>query len=180
MRRAILQLVAASGIVSLAVMSPNMLKIIPRPLLKKLFDKPRSARAVAISKLIAAGYLMREVRGNVRVLRITEKGKRYLERQRRLVPPTRPRTWDGKWRVVIFDIMEQHRSIRNRLRAELRSAGFILLQGSVWVYPYPCEEFIALLKSDVRVGKTVLYMVVDEIENDTWLKKEFDLPIPRS
>lgn len=41
--------------------------------------------------------------------------------------------WDGIWRVVIFDIPEQKRVLRNLFRRNLKKWGFQPLQKSVWV-----------------------------------------------
>ena len=49
------------------------------------------------------------------------------------------------------------------------------LQDSVWVYPYDCEDIIGLLKTDIGVGKDLLYMIADEIENDRHLRENFGL-----
>ena len=49
------------------------------------------------------------------------------------------------------------------------------LQDSVWVYPYDCEDILTLLKTDLGVGKDVLYLIVEEMENDKYLREEFDL-----
>ena len=49
------------------------------------------------------------------------------------------------------------------------------LQDSVWIYPYPCEDLINLLKADFKVGKDLLYLIVNFIENDKWLKRLFGL-----
>ena len=51
--------------------------------------------------------------------------------------------------------------------------GFVRLQDSVWIYPYDCEDFMVLLKADFKIGKDVLYMIVDELEGDGRLRKEF-------
>ena len=44
--------------------------------------------------------------------------------------------WDGKWRVVFFDIPEAQRKIRDDLRSELRRLGFGLWQRSAWITPF--------------------------------------------
>lgn len=75
----------------------------------------------------------------------------------------------------MFDIKEPRRSVRDALRRELQAVGFVKIQHSVWAYPYPCEDFIALLKADLHVGKDILYLVVEEMENDYLLKKHFSL-----
>jgi hypothetical protein len=50
------------------------------------------------------------------------------------------------------------------------------------VYPYPCEGVISLLRTNLNLEKEdeVIYMTVDSIENDAWLRKEFKLPKPRA
>lgn len=43
--------------------------------------------------------------------------------------------WDGKWRVVIFDISEKERRARDYLRDKLVSLGFGKLQKSIYISP---------------------------------------------
>ncbi|MEK7132585.1 MAG: hypothetical protein AAB830_00885 [Patescibacteria group bacterium] len=85
------------------------------------------------------------------------------------------RRWDKRWRMIIFDIPERYRKTRDRLRATLRSYGFRQLQASVWVFPYDCEDLIALLKADLGVAGSVLYTIVEKLENDSHLKREFGI-----
>ena len=80
-----------------------------------------------------------------------------------------------RWRVVIFDIPENRRGSRDLFRKTLRAAGFVQLQQSVWVYPYDCEDLIILLKADLKVGRGIVYMIVEKIENDKWLRERFSL-----
>lgn len=86
-----------------------------------------------------------------------------------------PNKWDRQWRVIIFDIPEKKRALRDHVRSLFISAGFYRLQDSVWVYPYDCEDIVGLLKTDLGVGKDVLYMIVNEIENDKHLRVFFGL-----
>ncbi len=53
--------------------------------------------------------------------------------------------------------------------------GFVRLQDSVWVFPYDCEDFISLVKAELKIGSAILYMVVEHIENDTHLRAHFGL-----
>lgn len=86
-----------------------------------------------------------------------------------------PARWDKKWRIVIFDIPEKRRRTRDEVRRLLTSVGFYRLQNSVWVYPYDFEDIIGLLKTDLGIGKDVLYIIADEIENDKYLRQHFHL-----
>lgn len=180
LKSAILQVVAVAGLISLAVAMPNAPKVIPRSLLKKIFGRTKNTRNVTIARLVKDGLLSRETARGVRVLRLTPKGAAHLASERTRHVLEQPKRWDGKWRVVIFDIKEPHRSIRDGLRYELASIGFQKLQNSVWVYPHPCEEFIALLKADLRVGKDILYLIAEEVENDRHLREHFNLPTSSS
>jgi len=43
------------------------------------------------------------------------------------------------------------------------------------VYPYDCEDIVINFKIDLRVGKDLLYMVVDKMEFDAPLRRRFGL-----
>jgi phenylacetic acid degradation operon negative regulatory protein len=50
------------------------------------------------------------------------------------------REWDGRWRLVLFDVPTVQNAQRTRLRRYLRDRGFGYLQNSVWIAPDPLEE----------------------------------------
>ena len=54
----------------------------------------------------------------------------------------RKEKWDGKWRMVAFDIPDASRKGRNALRYRMRLGGFYELQESLFLYPYDCEKEI--------------------------------------
>lgn len=109
--------------------------------------------------------------------RLTPAGKAYAQKieraERILLHPKK--VWDGKWRIVIFDVKEKYKSSRERFRRILQKAGFVRLQDSVWVYPHDCEELIALMRKDLRLGGSVLYLIAEGIENDSPLHSHFGL-----
>lgn len=111
-----------------------------------------------------------------RFLVLTPKGEKALRRlQLKEYQLKKPKRWDGKWRVLIFDIPEKNRKLRWQIRHTLQMIGFIRLQQSVWLYPYDCEDVMTLLKADFKVGRKVLYMVVDALEFDTPYRAHFGL-----
>jgi phenylacetic acid degradation operon negative regulatory protein len=107
---------------------------------------------------------------------LTEKGSREAAYVSLLKEVRTPKKWDGKWRIVIFDVWERRRLTRDRLRALLIETGFVRLQNSVWVYPYPCEELIVYIRTELRVGKGLEYIVAEGIERDKELRRRFKLP----
>ena len=56
------------------------------------------------------------------------------------------RPWDGRWRLVLFDVPVEHNAKRSRLRRYLRSRGFGYLQNSVWITPDALLEEIETLR----------------------------------
>jgi len=74
-----------------------------------------------------------------RVLRLTEAGRLHALGGRD--PDSRwRRPWDGRWRLVLFDVPVAQSTVRDRLRNHLRQRGFGYLQNSVWISPDPLEE----------------------------------------
>lgn len=89
-----------------------------------------------IHALEAQGWLesMEKPEDTGRVYRLTRKG--CLRALGGCHPEERwNREWDGKWRMVVFDLPENRRGLRNELRRQLRAAKFGGLQGSVWISP---------------------------------------------
>ena len=174
LQRALLLTLATVGLVAWAVMVPNTLR-----LLKYLPGDPiRYRLRTAAGKLVAKKYAVWIKKGNAYCLRLTEKGKKALAFEQSVLSlKSQKRKWDGRWRIVTFDVPERRRGVRGRLRVTMKSVGFVLLQESVWVYPYDCEEFMTLLKAELKIGRNVLYVIADSIEQDSMLRKHFNLPL---
>lgn len=78
--------------------------------------------------------------------------------------------WDGVWRVVIYDIEEETRRLRERLRYFLKSHGFSIVQRSVWFSPYPIEnELEAFLKRENLWTKIMVFKTTLKEEDSTRL-----------
>ena len=80
-----------------------------------------------------------------RVCRLTEAGRRYVLGGRDPVKQWE-RGWDGKWRLVLFDIPVGRDAHRVRLRRYLRQNGFGYLQNSVWISPDPLANERTLIE----------------------------------
>lgn len=83
--------------------------------------------------------------------------------------------WDKKWRVVIFDIPEKHKGLRDLFRMRLGQVGLYKLQESVYVSPYPCFDEIEFLRELYGIAFTVRYLLVERIEDDDFLRSHFGL-----
>jgi CRISPR-associated endonuclease Cas2 len=172
-KKAVLSSIAVAGVLSLALIVPNALQLL-RPFVKgrKKYSVTYSLNR-SIFRLQKQNLIYFEKTSKGTFVRLTEKGSRYLHTH--LDTPPKPKKWDKKWRILIFDIKEAKRNVRDQLRHALINLGFKHLQHSVWVYPYDCEDLIVLLKADFRIGKDILYIIAEKIENDRILKSYFNL-----
>lgn len=109
-------------------------------------------------------------------VKITKNGmKRALTYQLDSMMIKKPKKWDKRWRVVIFDIPEKYKKVRDTFRVRLKQLGLYRLQDSVFVLPYPCFDEIEFLREIYGISFTVRYLLVDKIEDDVQLKEYFNL-----
>ena len=175
LRNAALMAIGAAGIIAVAAVAPNMFQILGRTgALARL--KYRSKGVLA--RLKQKGEIEFVERDGKKYAQLTDRGEKALDlnREKLKIIDNKPKKWDRRYRLVMFDIPEKHKKVREHLRFEMQEIGFLRIQDSAWVYPYDCEEFIALLKADLHIGKDVLYTVVEEIGNGKWIRKHFGLP----
>lgn len=85
----------------------------------------------------------------------------------------KPKSWDGKWRIVIFDIPEKDRVFRDILREHLYALNFFKLQKSVFVSPHPFEKPILDLVALYSAEPYVRVVTATKIDNESKLKKHF-------
>lgn len=111
---------------------------------------------------LKTGYIEKIVKGDRVYLRLTSKGRKKIKRDFPLFL-LQKKKWDGKWRIVIFDIMEKNRSIRKRLREKLIELGFGMLQKSVWITPFDIiVDFREFIKTE-GLSRNVYAMEVNHL-----------------
>lgn len=175
----LLRSLASAGMISVALVAPKMTRLL------KQLDRPAKSRA-HLYRRIAQGISRLEQSGLVTVsgeyakrrVKITEKGLKILEQIEfggMMIPE--PAFWDGKWRILVFDINERRRRTRNQLRRLIQGQGFVRLQDSVWVYPYPRDEFMSLVRAHLKSGVGEMrFFVAEALESDKALREHFRIP----
>jgi len=83
--------------------------------------------------------------------------------------------WDQKWRIVVFDIPESKKKIRDILRFHLKMLGFFEFQKSVFVHPFECKNEIDFLIEFYNIRPYVRFIIAENIDNQLHLKKHFSL-----
>ncbi|MBI4134753.1 MAG: CRISPR-associated endonuclease Cas2 [Candidatus Sungbacteria bacterium] len=170
-------LILLAGIALAVTYSPRRHHRIFRQLSKEWKDIDRRALHQAIRSLYES-KLVKEIQhsdGSV-TIELNKKGKHEALRfDLQAMHIEAPKHWDHKWRVVLFDVPEKEKNLRDTLRRHLKQLGFYELQKSVFVFPYPCIKELDFLIEFYRARKYVRYLEADLADNALHLRKHFSL-----
>lgn len=178
----ILLYLVAVGAIALAVTSPFILMQLAKNIIRahrlsvKGINANKVSRALQRLRQNRVIILKENENGNC-IIEFTEKGKRKIkEIQLENLTIEKSPQWDGRWRIVIFDIPEQgYRTGRDVLRDKLQKLGFVFIQKSVWVLPWPCEKEILFLGELYNITPFINIITAENIYNDLRLRKHFNL-----
>jgi len=165
-----------AGTVYIAASSPYFIR--------NLLKNYRKWRKYSSKKIYNTFYLLQkqgciriENKGHQIYISLTEKGRKKAGIfQINDLKINKPKEWDRKWRLIIFDISELKRIYRESFRGKLKDLGFTPLQKSVWIYPFDCSAEIELLRDFFGLTENEIRLVVsDNIGDDSKLKNFFKL-----
>lgn len=94
-----------------------------------------------VSRLLSVGDIERVLKDGKPFYRLTSKGSKRLKESVSLLKLA-SKSWDRCWRMVIFDIKEEKKFLREALRDKLLSLGFGMWQRSVYITPHDIEQEI--------------------------------------
>lgn len=136
-------------------------------------DIRKSVFQMAVSRSLKAGEIEKIIKEGEPYFRIKPPGK---ERLIRIFPIYKlaDAGWDGRWRVVIFDIPEIDKKTREYLRLKLISLGFGKLQKSVYISPL---DVLADLKEYLQnlnlYGKVIVFEAREVFTKDQKVVAEY-------
>lgn len=134
---------------------------------KRLKNFDRNVININLSRLKKEGLI---VEGKNKKIHLTANGKEIIlyikDRFSILEKP-----WDNKIRIVIFDISEKKRRVREWLRQELFLLQFKQLQKSVYVGKYPLSDILYqdIIKNEIF--KDVYIFTMDQVDKQDELFK---------
>jgi hypothetical protein len=178
-------LLVAGGISLLVVSQPSpyfVTKVLPKIIkygVYKIRNKKKDKKRFydSFRYLRNKGLLKMEYRGKQLYIRLSEEGKQLAKKyQIDDLEIKKPRKWDKKWRILIFDIKEKSKLKREALRGKIKELGLFQLQKSVWICPYDFFKEINILRNffGLSVGEMQI-ITASEIEHDTQAKIFFGL-----
>ena len=172
----VLSWLAIAGAVYIAASSPYFIHNLMKEFKRGKRYKKKNIYNV-FYRLRKEGCLKIEKRGHQVYISLTEEGRKKAGRfQIDSLKINKSKKWDGKWRIVIFDIAQLKKLQRDAFREKLKELGFRPLQKSVLVCPYECRDEIELLREFFGLSKDEIRLITaQKIEDGGLLKKAFNL-----
>lgn len=169
--KAVLATAAIGGVLALFVLAPGLTRLVGRTKV----SSGRKENANRYRRLWKAFYAMKQKgifeykgkdKNGYQIYQLTEKGvsdvRKFTLETLEIKSMIK---WDGKWRLIIFDIPEKYKKARGALRDKLKGMNFFPLQKSAWIYPFPCEAEITFLKDVFNINPFVEILTVEDLKN---------------
>lgn len=178
----LLMFIAMGGIIIVGATAPGLVKAIGffvrgNQRLKNEYPKKKIAKALSYLKHEKLIDILEEKNGKTKVV-LTNKGKkRVAEYSLDTLEIQKPERWDGKWRILMFDILAYPRKYnyaRNALRNKVKELGFYQIQKSVWVHPYDCEDELLYIAEIFGVQDYIEIVTAEKILHDKSVRKHFN------
>lgn len=177
----ILEFLGKGALIAVLWTSPyggaELIKQLTIKVIDKVWERYDRARLKqSLKRMVDRRLLDIKQEGKETIVVVSEKGKKLLLRYNlKEIRLNKPKVWDHKWRIVIFDIGEDKKTLRDRLRDTIKSLGLYPLQKSVFVTPYPCEKEIAFLRQFYGIRDEVSCFTAINLEEGDFLEKKFNL-----
>lgn len=114
-------------------------------LMEALGVQPKATRQ-SLARLADNGWLARTKEGRRTRWHLTEMSRTLLDSgaERIYGFGQTPRSWDGRWSVVLASLPDGHPTSRHRLRARLGWAGYASFEQGAWISPWTDHEDAAV------------------------------------
>ena len=116
-----------------------------------------------IHRLEQEGLIKKAKKEKKTHLLLTQQGKRFIKEHREAVRGS-PHSWDEKWRLVVFDIPEEKRKLRDYLRRYLITLGFGKVQRSIWISPYDFSGVIQRYARKLKLSDYIFQITADKFK----------------
>ncbi len=176
-KRVLLFIAASLGALALAssIGSSRKSHILLKELLRTLDERAqRALRELRRRKLLA----LKEHSDGSTTVEITHFGRKIIHRyELEDMRLKKPKRWDGKWRIITYDIPVAKKKASQALARKLHQLGLYQFQRSFWISPYECLselEFICAI-FELEIDRHIFYFTTDAIPKKKEIMKFFEL-----
>lgn len=178
----VLRILISSSALAAGLVAPNIFLALDKPLSRYYDHLDERSRDRELRRILAYMKSRQLIKGDYQFgLKITERGLDRLSRHSidslRIDASSK---WDGKWRIIFYDIPEKNKGARDALTARLRRLKFYQLQRSVWITPFPCRQAIETITVYYKVSTYVTLVETGRIDNQEKLIDIFQKRCPNT
>jgi phenylacetic acid degradation operon negative regulatory protein len=132
--------------------------------IRRIYEKRKAKQKFSnfIKYLAEKGYIKLKSLEPNQGLFITQKGMEKIFKIELGKMEKRKRK-DGKWLMVVFDIPERKRTLRDLFRENLQLLGFKFFQKSTWICPWDVLKEVQAIVQQYNLGKYVKIFLIEEI-----------------
>lgn len=127
-------------------------------LLNEFGHNDQSVRA-AISRMNKQGWVQSDKVGNKSYYSLTDRGQKRIDEAAKRIFKLMPEKWDGQWRILMYTIPEEIRTVRDELRKELVWSGFGSLSNSCWISANNLENHVNEIIDKYDIGQYVDFFI---------------------
>lgn len=159
----VLDIIGDNGLSGIEVLAHSLSAAIDR-ICPADFDAPLRVRVTA--ELQRQSLIEVTRHHNKFQLQLSVKGIHRLQRaQVERVSIPRPDTWDGKWRMVTYDVPRAQSAQRRLFARQLERLGFTMIRESVWFHPHPCFSQVESIIGYCGLQRHVTLAEISRIDN---------------
>lgn len=132
-----------------------------------VFDVEAATVRVNLSRLRKEGWFTTHRIGRETVYSLTSHMREILDEGRERIFHPRKDGWEGRWTMVIYQVPESERAVREQLRKRLAWHGFGQLSPSTWVAPHDLWAEARALAAEYPLAKVdVLWCGTNDLQQD--------------
>lgn len=160
--KSILEVFYAIGLISLSLVSPNLGGLIAKHLKNQYTERQinRSLKSLQKQSVIRI-YKTKKYTNWI----LTEKGRIKFFEQSAISYKINKNKIDGFYRFIMFDVPNTHNRNRRLFTSWLKRAGLNMLQKSIWICHFDCEDAIDEAANFYKIKTYVLILRVRESDN---------------
>jgi hypothetical protein len=144
---------------------------------KRLEAEERRRIKKRLEKLAEKNLVLFKQEGGIKRAYLSKHGEAYLSKPEiiRDTKEASQKKWDGRWRMVCFDIPHEHHLYRKGLRELLLLCGFRQVQQSVYISPCMGEKLYEYLRTHDLIGSFVHCFIGEYEGDDSRLRDTFTM-----
>ncbi|MDP4001365.1 MAG: CRISPR-associated endonuclease Cas2 [bacterium] len=165
------------GITAVSILAPQLPYVLLKAYIQQKLRKPYSKGQMhnSFKYLKRKKFIAFEYKKNKIKVILTKLGRQHLNKVAFEEIKIQPIKWDGRWRLLTFDIPENKRGARQTFRRKIKEIGFFHFQRSVFIFPYPCKKEIDEMANLLEIRPFVHLITCDRFPGDHNLLKKFKL-----